>query len=417
MIGVPIMRDFISFFLNGQPVDVRGADAFLTLSDFLRNRRRLTGTKVVCAEGDCGSCSVLVGRPFDDSIRYRAVTSCIISMSQLDATHVITIEGLKDGDALNPIQQAMVDAQGTQCGFCTPGFVVALTQILDDQPNATREQVCRGLVGNLCRCTGYDSILRAAVQAQRQNLVPLSQRFPTTTLLPTMHSAAKDEVDIACAGRHVYKPVTIEHACAFRAANPTCAIVSGSTDWGVMLNKRGKQAPTTLVLNGLRDELNVTLDSQARSLRVGGSAVLTDVESAAKTHLPALGEFLQWFGSPPIRNGATLAGNVATGSPIGDSIPAMFVLNAEIELASTHNSRRVNINHFYTGYRASVMTSDELIGAIHIPLLGNNEHLKLYKISKRKDLDISGLGRPSGSRCSPAVSKTSALPSAESGRR
>ncbi len=386
------MRDHLRLFLNGSPLDVRGEEAFLTLSDFLRKRQRLTGTKVVCAEGDCGSCSVLVGRPAGETIRYRTLTSCIVSMGQLDGAHVVTVEGLKDGDALNPIQQAMVNCHGTQCGFCTPGFVVALAQILDEDPQASREKVCRGLVGNLCRCTGYDSILRAAETTPRDKLISLQDRFPTSTLLTTMRQCAGEEVGMSFGGKQFYKPVTMAQATAFRAAHPTCGIVGGSTDWGVALNKRALQPPVILILNGLIDQQRVELDAGARSLRIGGSTVFTEVEAAANEHLPELGRFLQYFGSPPIRNGGTLAGNVATGSPIGDSLPCLMVMNAEVELASTRGTRRVNMNQFYTGYRKTVMTADELIAAIHLPLLGENERLKLYKISKRKDLDIASFG-------------------------
>lgn len=386
------MRDHLRLFLNGSPLNVHQEDAFLTLSDFLRKRQRLTGTKVVCAEGDCGSCTVLIGRASGDSIRYRLITSCIVSMSQLDAAHVVTVEGLKDGDELSAIQQAMVSCHGTQCGFCTPGFVVALTQILDGDPDASREKICRGLVGNLCRCTGYDSILHAAESTPRDRLTSLHDRFDTKRILDEMRALARDEVEMSLGARRFYKPVTMAQAIAFRAANPTCGIVSGSTDWGVALNKRALQPPVILILNGLVDQQQVELDRSGRSLRIGGSAVFTDVEAAANQHLPELGRFLQYFGSPPIRNGATLAGNVATGSPIGDSLPCLMVMNAEVELASVRGVRRVNINDFYTGYRTTVMTPDELIAAIQLPLLGENERLKLYKVSKRKDLDIASFG-------------------------
>jgi xanthine dehydrogenase small subunit len=386
------MRDHLRLFLNGHPLDVRGEDAFLTLSDFLRKRQRLTGTKVVCAEGDCGSCSVLIGRASGDTIRYRTITSCIVSMAQLDGAHVVTVEGLKDGDELNPIQQAMVSCHGAQCGFCTPGFVVALSQILDEDPHASREKVCRGLVGNLCRCTGYDSILRAAELTPKDQLTPLHDRFDTKQILDEMRTLATDEVSMSLGEKRFYRPATMAQATAFRAANPTCGIVSGSTDWGVALNKRALQPPVILILNGLVDQQRVELDPAGRSLRIGGSTVFTEVEAAANEHLPELGRFLQWFGSPPIRNGATLAGNVATGSPIGDSLPCLMVMNAEIELASVRGTRRVNINDFYTGYRKTVMTPDELIAAVHLPLLGENERLKLYKVSKRKDLDIASFG-------------------------
>jgi xanthine dehydrogenase small subunit len=192
--------------------------------------------------------------------------------------------------------------------------------------------------------------------------------------------------------KRFYKPVTMAQAVGFRALNPTCGIVSGSTDWGVALNKRALQPPVTLVLNGLLDQQRVDHDPATHSLRIGGSAVMADLETAAARHLPPLAELLKYFGSPPIKNGATLAGNVATGSPIGDTLPGLMVMNAEVELISPRGSRRVNMNNFYIGYRKSVAEPDELIAAIHLPLLREREQLKLYKVSKRKDLDIASFG-------------------------
>ncbi len=164
------MRDRICFYLNGRPTEVAGDDIFLTLSDYLRRRQGLTGTKVVCAEGDCGSCTVLIGRPFDGAMKYRAVTSCIQILFQLDAAHVITIEGLRNGSNLNPIQKSLVNFQGTQCGFCTPGFVVSLYGMMNEGKCENAMQVRRGLTGNLCRCTGYDSIIKAALGTPRAGL-------------------------------------------------------------------------------------------------------------------------------------------------------------------------------------------------------------------------------------------------------
>src|SRR4051812_17804670 len=172
------MRDHVLLYLNGRPVRVEGDDVFLRLSDFLRRRRNLPGTKVVCAEGDCGSCAVLVGRVETGRLRYSAVTSCIQLVFQLDAAHVVTVEGLRDGADLNPIQGAMVACHGAQCGYCTPGFIVALYDLMHDGRPVDAGAVRRGLVGNLCRCTGYDSIIRSALTADRAALKPIDALYP-----------------------------------------------------------------------------------------------------------------------------------------------------------------------------------------------------------------------------------------------
>ena len=382
------IRDVLSLFINGRPVDVRGEDAFLTLSDYLRRRQRLVGTKVVCAEGDCGSCTVLVGRPTDaGKVGYVALCSCIHLMHQLDGAHVVTVEGLKDGDALNPIQQSMVACGGAQCGFCTPGFVVALQQLLDDKSTpCSPERIKRGLVGNLCRCTGYDAIVRAACGTDRSQLKSLDERYPAT-IADDLAKAASGPLRVEAGDRAVFKPATLDDAIAYRAAHPTCTIVSGATDVGVLFNKRVRDVVDALQLGGVRELRSIEVDDA--SIHVGATATLGELEAVALEHHEELGRFLSWFGSPQIKAAGTLAGNVATGSPIGDTLPTLHVLNAEVELAGPRGRRRVNINDYYTGYRASVIAADELIVAVHVPRLAAGETLKLYKVSKRQDLDIS----------------------------
>lgn len=395
------MRDHLLIYLNGRPVHVDGEDAFLTLTDFVRRRQRLTGTKVVCAEGDCGSCSALIGRISSDGKRleYASVTACIVSMFQIDGCHLITIEGLRDGRELNPIQQSMVAAHGAQCGFCTPGIVVSLYDLMQDGRPIDAESVRRGLTGNLCRCTGYDSIIRAALQADRKTLKSIDQLYPPGPILAALAPAAAEQVTLETATRKFYKPVTVEQAAQFRAHHPACAIVSGATDVGVQRNKGTRRinvAMSTAALASLRQ-----IHRDGDTLCVGAGASLTQLQQAARSHLPELAEFLEWFGSPMIRNAATLAGNLVNASPIGDTIPALFVLDAQVELAGPQGRRWVNINQFYTGYRQTVLGPGEIVASARIPLPAPGDVYKLYKVSKRKDLDISGFGaafwmRPAG---------------------
>jgi xanthine dehydrogenase small subunit len=384
------MRDHVLLFVNGRPVRISGDDVFLSLSDFLRRRLGLTGTKVVCAEGDCGSCAALIGRVEDGRIRYTSVTSCIQLVFQLDGTHVVTVEGLRDGKALNPVQQAMVTCQGTQCGFCTPGFVVSLCDIMQNGARLDAENVTRGLVGNLCRCTGYDSITRAALSVNPQHLKSLDVLYPPGPIVQALSAAGADEVRVESGSRKFYKPMAIDRATRFRAENPDCVVVAGATDLGVVYNKRTRALDVVLSTAALAELRGITCDGDA--MHVGACASLTALEHAALKHLPELGKFLAWFGSPLIKNAGTLGGNIVTGSPIGDTIPALMALEAEVDIAGALGSRRVPMSQFYTGYRKTVLAPDELVTGVRIPLPKPGETFKLYKVSRRKDLDISSFG-------------------------
>jgi xanthine dehydrogenase small subunit len=366
---------------------ITGDDAFVTLSDFLRRHQRLTGTKVVCAEGDCGSCTALIGRVERDRLVYSSVTSCIQLMFQLDATHVVTVEGLTNGRELNPIQQSLVACQGTQCGFCTPGFVVALYDLMQDGRRPNDHAVRRGLVGNLCRCTGYESIVRSALKVDAARIETIDNLYPRESLVADLAEAAREDVLIEAPPRLFFKPATLEQALRFRAGHPEALIVSGGTDIGVQVNKRVRALTTTMSTSAL-SALN-TIDVNSTSLRIGAGATLSALERAATTHLPELAQFLAWFGSPLIKNAGTLAGNLANASPIGDMIPALYALAADIELTSVAGSRRLPIENFYTAYRQTALRPEELITFVHIPLPRPGEIYKLYKISRRKDLDIS----------------------------
>lgn len=385
------MRDHVLFYVNGKPRAAAGDMAFVPLSDYLRKHDGLTGTKVVCAEGDCGSCSVLIGRPSDGAMKYSTVTSCLQRVFQLDGAHVITVEGLVEPDGSpNAIQRSMAKCHGAQCGYCTPGFIATMYQLAEDGVEKTRENACRALVGNLCRCTGYDAILNAALQAEP--VTPLGERYPDQMLVESLAGAAGEDVLIESSTHLAYKPATLAQALSHRAAHPRATIVAGATDVGVLANKRVRELTNVLVLNGVDELRQVAVSND--SIRIGAAATLTDFERITREAIPSLGEFLAYFGSPPIKNAGTLAGNLATGSPIGDSLPALMVLGAQVELASANEAaapatRGIPLDAFYNGYRQNVLRENELIAAIHIPRLREGERLWLHKVSKRKDLDIS----------------------------
>jgi xanthine dehydrogenase small subunit len=369
------MRDFLIIYVNGVRHEIGGQRAFQTLSAFLRYDLCLTGTKVVCAEGDCGSCTVLVSR----GNGYQPITSCIQFLYQLDAAQVVTVEGLKHDGKLNAVQDAMVKCHGAQCGFCTPGFVVSMCSHLAENEHVDEQSLRAALVGNLCRCTGYDSIIKAGLAAGRFEL-----RTPDVAEL---NGRAKEPVLITTDTRKFFKPVTVAQATRFRADNPGCVIIAGATDLGVQINKQVHD-PAVVMHIGAIEELKA-INVADGVLTVGALATLTDCQHACESSNQELAKMFWRHGSPLIRNAGTLAGNLANGSPIGDTMPALFVLNADIELTGRNGARRVNMNDFYTGYRKSVLAADEIITRVFIPLPKADEVLRLYKISKRHDLDIS----------------------------
>jgi xanthine dehydrogenase small subunit len=381
------MRSYLSFYVNRKRCQVDGEAAFLPLTTYLREYLGLCGTKVVCAEGDCGSCSVFLGRPTAEGMKYRTVCGCIQYLFQVDASHIVTIEGLQDGDGLSPIQASMVRSHGAQCGFCTPGFVIAMQQHYERNGDNERESLRRSLVGNLCRCTGYEPILQAGQGVVPSLVKSIAEIYSREPIADELLLLSREEVTSTCLSQISYKPVTLSQAIAFREQNPDAVLVAGGTDLGVLANKGKRAYAKVISLLGISgfDQIQVEGDY----LVAGGGCSIQDLEDASREAMPEFAKFLAWFGSPPIKHAGTLGGNIANGSPIGDTMPALFVLNAEIELVGQRSTRRVNMNQFYTGYRTTVMGKGELISRIYIPLPGKLETFRLYKVSQRKDLDIS----------------------------
>lgn len=385
------MRDYILLFVNGQQHRIDGADAFLTLSDYLRKRLSLCGTKIVCSEGDCGSCSVLCGSVDDSTaeptFNYSSIDSCIRFMYQLDGCNIVTVEGLAQEGQLNNVQQAMIDCHGSQCGFCTPGFVTAMTGILEDNDQPTECQWRRGLTGNLCRCTGYTPIVQAGHEASKNPSPKLNELFPTAPMASALKDRGQDEIKIEHANQTIYSPTTIEQATGFLSENPDAKIVAGATDVGVQFNKGYCQSNAWLDLNRVTDLKSLSMTDNA--IVAGSCSTWAGIERLIETRLPQFFEVLSWFGSPQIRNVGTIGGNIINASPIADSLPLMFVTDTELQLTGKNGTREVNINDFYQGYKKFDLQPGELLTQVRIPLPSDDEVLKLYKISRRRDMDIS----------------------------
>jgi xanthine dehydrogenase small subunit len=381
------MRDYLRFFVNGQECRVRGAEAFQPLSTFLRNKLGITGTKIVCEEGDCGACTVLSGRLKQGSLDYSAINSCIQYVYQADLSHIITVEGLKCHGALNPVQEAMVSWQGAQCGFCTPGFVVALSGHFDKNRQCTVQGVRDCLTGNLCRCTGYEPIIKSAMNVDFSALWPLSKLYPPEKMVTAFVEGGKQSALVSSPTQSVFIPSTIEEAIKYKSDNPGAVIIAGGTDVSVNMNKRGFEPQQLLSFANLSDlDLVSVTDGM---MTVGAKVTMAQLEDYFRMRVPEFHNILWVFGSPQIRNAATLAGNIANASPIGDTPPFLMVMDAVLELTGSRGTRPVRINEFYRGYKKFDLQSDEFISAVVIPLPAAHEIVKLYKVSRRKHLDIA----------------------------
>jgi xanthine dehydrogenase small subunit len=394
------MRDHIRLLINGREHNIRGREVFATLSNYLRYDFGATGTKIVCEEGDCGACTVLV-RKGDEFV---PVNSCILSIFQLDAASIVTVEGLK----MNAVQEAMVACHGAQCGYCTPGFVVAMTALFETQERVDEKTARDGLVGNLCRCTGYEPIIKAACAVDGSSMKRMRELYPQTI-------DDNAEVLIEQDGRTFFAPATLDEALMFKRKFKPCTIVQGATDVGVWINKRSYSSSTMMSLAKLRDLNDLREESVAHGPKnaaegggatqivAGANVTLTQFESFTRDRIPQLHRILNIFGSPQIKNAGTLVGNIANGSPIGDTLPYLFVSGATLDLASVDGTRVVAVSEFYRGYKQFDLQPHEIITRVRVPIVPachperaqrvegppSQEHLRLYKVSRRKDLDIS----------------------------
>lgn len=389
------MRDHVLLYINGRRHQVGGGACFLSLSDFLRLRLGMVGTKIVCSEGDCGSCTVLIGRAACERFDYRPVDSCIQRMFQLDGTHVVTIEGLSNKSQLTPVQEAMVQCHGSQCGFCTPGFVVAMTGLLEECEQACEEDWRHGLTGNLCRCTGYVPILEAGRAVDANEVRRVNETYPPAAMLRDLAGATGDEIAVGsnCAGRvlRFFGPTTLAGAVAVLKDHPKAKIVAGATDVGVQLNKGVIDPDVYLDLNRVAEMRGAKLenDGTGDALVAGARATWTEIAALCEEAVPEFYQIVSVFGSPQIRHVGTIGGNIINASPIADSLPFLFVAEAELELTSVGGRRTVPITEFYQGYKKFDLRAGELLSGVRVPLPCPGDLFRLFKVSRRRDLDIS----------------------------
>ena len=395
-------RDFIHFQLDGELMQVRGVSPTTSLLNYLREHLGRTGSKEGCAEGDCGACTVVVADLHQGQIRYRAVNACIQFLPSLDGKILYTVESLKSGDSLHPVQQAMVDCHASQCGFCTPGFVMSLFALYKNEATPSRAELSRALSGNLCRCTGYRPILDAglkmgeyaqALAPEQLNAVsaPGGNDSGQAGLLAALQEmqAETRALEMVYQGQRFLAPRTIPELTACLEGCPDACILAGGTDVGLWVTKQHRDLPT-LVYLGQVAELNAVTVNQEQ-IEIGAAVSLEDAYSALLQYYPQLQELHERFASLPIRNAGTLVGNVANGSPIGDSMPALISLGASVLLRKGKQVRELAMEQFYLGYQQKDLQPGEFVQAVRIPLPEVGLHFRSWKISKRFEQDISAV--------------------------
>ncbi|WP_425101501.1 xanthine dehydrogenase small subunit [Tropicibacter sp. S64] len=364
----------ITFLLNGESVDLDGVAPTVTLLDWLRESRGLKGTKEGCNEGDCGACTVMV----QDEHGAKALNACILFLPQLHGKAVRTVEGLAAPDGtLHPVQQAMIDHHGAQCGFCTPGFICSMaTAHLNGETGHDD-----ALAGNLCRCTGYAPIIRAA-EAAAQEPVPEHLKADSSFQLPQISTEGPE----GSQPPGVHAPETLEALTELAAQHPEATLIAGATDVGLWVTKQLRDLGEVIFLSRCTDLQRI--DETDDALRIGAGVTMDRVHALMKAHYPSYAEMIRRYGSTQVRNAATIGGNIANGSPIGDNPPALIALGATLHLRHRDAGRDMPLEDFYIQYGKQDRDPGEIVEAVTVP---KGVPLKVYKLSKRFDQDISAV--------------------------
>lgn len=382
----------IRFLLNGEEISLTDVAPDLTLLDWLRLERRLRGSKEGCAEGDCGACTVLVGRLFGDEVIYDSVTACIRFVGSLHGTHVVTIEHLRgENGALHPVQQALVDHHGSQCGFCTPGFVMSLYGLWMRNPSPTRPAIEKALQGNLCRCTGYAPIVRAGeamgTYGQPQGDVLWAERIAVKEKIKALNDGRR--VVIGEGDKQIIIPANLDDFAALYEANPNARIVAGSTDVGLWVTKFMRNIGPVIFIGHLQELKRIA--ENASEVRFYAGVSYSEALPVIQANFPQLGELWNRIAGEQIRNMGTIGGNIANGSPIGDTPPPFIALGAKLGLRRGEHRREIKLEDYFLAYGKQDRQPGEFVESVTLPLLPAGEAFATYKISKRREEDISAL--------------------------
>jgi len=392
-----MMRNKIVFYLNGTRKELGATQASMMLADYLRYDQSLTGTKIVCAEGDCGACSVLRYFPHTkgvDTDNYIPVNSCITLVSQLDGSSLVTVDALKNNNELHEVQKRMVSCHGSQCGFCTPGFVIALTGLVEEKISRQEKKITsceakNSMTGNLCRCTGYKPIIEAAESIDLSQCESIKKRFYSKQQEVDLTKVFSETVEMKSEEFHFFAPKTLTEATEFLKVYPDTRILGSGTDLGVVHNKRKTKLSFVMSLHLITKLYDVSEDQGV--VTVGARVTHTEFRHFIKKRIPEFSSYLDIFASPQIKNLGTIIGNIANASPIGDTPPAFLALRAEVVVLGPNGERVIPMDKFFLAYRKTSLTHGEIITHIRFKLPEVNSSLKFYKYSNRKDLDISAV--------------------------
>jgi xanthine dehydrogenase small subunit len=393
------VREHVRFLIGQELRELDRVDPTMTVLDYLRLVERRVGSKEGCAEGDCGACTVAIGRLRDGRVRYQAVNACILFVGQLDGAQLLTVEDLKDPHgAPHIVQQAMVDCHASQCGFCTPGFVMSLFTLCESDPKAdhsdttlTTQRIDDALAGNLCRCTGYEPIVAAArrmLQLSRGNPNLFAARRPDT--IARLEALDDDEtVAVGDGERKFFAPATLDALADLLLEHPQACIVAGATDVGLWVTKHLRVLDPVVHIGRVRELLQVVDTGEV--LEIGAGVTYADARAALAALYPDMGELLRRLGGEQVRNVGTIGGNIANGSPIGDSPPALIAIGARLVLRRGEEQRTLALEDFFLDYGRQDRKPSEFVERIVVPKPAPDLRFRAYKVSKRFDQDISSV--------------------------
>lgn len=387
------MRDRIRMIRKGRVVELSDVGPTETLLDYLRLRERACGTKEGCNEGDCGACTVAVGEiEADGRLVYRPVNACIQFVGQMDGKEVVTVEDLAEGEALHPVQQAMVDHHGSQCGFCTPGIVMSLFALYHDadrEAPPSRPVLDEWLAGNLCRCTGYRPIVDAAKAALSGTPEDRFTRDREATGGMLQFLSDRADVFVGTDERFFAAPRSLSSLADLYLQHPDATLVAGATDVGLWVTKQMRDLKKVIHL-GRVDELD-RVEDVGPAVIIGATATYERAFSALSALDPDIGALMRRIGSRQVRAAGTVGGNIANGSPIGDTPPILIALGATLELVRGEEGRAIPIEAFYLDYGRQDRSPGEFVAGVLVPRPKENQVFRAYKISKRFDQDISAV--------------------------
>jgi len=384
-----VSSNIIRFIHSEKVIEICNPDPNETLLNFVRTKLKKTGTKEGCAEGGCGACTVVLGELKDNNINYKSVNSCIAFLPTLSGKQLILVEDLISKDnSLHPVQEAMVKCHGSQCGFCTPGFVMSLFSMFKNYSKLKEDIIKDSIAGNLCRCTGYKPIIKAAKSLRTKNKIDhfVKNKKQTIALLKKIGNKS---ISIYKKDKKYFAPLYVSELKKILKKNSNSKLLSGGTDLSLVVTKDRKDIETIVYMNSIK-ELNYIKNNNNKYIEVGATTPLSNFETYIKKYYPDFNKILKRYGSVQIRNVATIAGNIATASPIGDNLPLLLALDSQVVLHDIKKSKILPINDFFINYRKTKLKEGQFIHSIRIPIFYKNI-FKAYKISKRFDDDISSV--------------------------